>query len=102
MPQLHHIFKALADPNRLRILNLLLEEPSCVCELEAALVLPQSRVSRHLAYLRGAGLVEDRRRGMRVEYSAARQPGIGRAWETFLTEAFRQVLAQAIRWAARR
>ncbi|MGQ9663215.1 MAG: ArsR/SmtB family transcription factor [Kiritimatiellia bacterium] len=71
MQPLHRLFKALAEPNRLRILNLLLEEPFCVCELESFLGLPQSLLSRHLAYLRSAGLVMDRRQGMRVQYSLA-------------------------------
>jgi ArsR family transcriptional regulator len=71
MQPLHRLFKALAEPNRLRILNLLLEEPFCVCELESILGLPQSLLSRHLAYLRSVGLVVDRRQGMRVQYSLA-------------------------------
>jgi ArsR family transcriptional regulator len=71
MTPLHRLFKALAEPNRLRILNLLLEEPLCVCELESILGLPQPLLSRHLAYLRSAGLVVDRRQGMRVQYSLA-------------------------------
>lgn len=69
MQPIHRIFKALAEPNRLRILNLLLEEPFCVCELEALLRLPQPLLSRHLTYLRSAGLVVDKRQGMRVQYS---------------------------------
>lgn len=69
--QLHRFFKALADPNRLRILNLLLDQPLCVCEMEVLLRLPQPLLSRHLAYLRSAGWVEDRRQGMRVQYSLA-------------------------------
>lgn len=69
MEPLHRIFKALADPTRLRIFNLLLEAPLCVCELEAFLGVSQPLISRHLAYLRSAGLVRDRRQGMRVQYS---------------------------------
>mgnify|MGYP005840451511 CR=1 FL=1 len=71
MQPIHRIFKALGEPNRLRILNLLLEEPFCVCELETVLRLPQPLLSRHLAYLRSAGLVVDKRQGMRVQYSVA-------------------------------
>ncbi len=71
MKPLHRILKAIAEPNRLRILNLLLEEPLCVCELEFLLELPQPLLSRHLAYLRGAGLAVDKRIGMRVQYSIA-------------------------------
>lgn len=69
MEPLHRVLKAIAEPNRLRILNLLLEEPLCVCELEFLLDLPQPLLSRHLAYLRSAGLATDRRLGMRVQYS---------------------------------
>ena len=71
MQPLHRLLKALAEHNRLRILNLLLEEPFCVCDLESLLGLPQSLLSRHLACLRNAGLVVDRRQGMRVQYSLA-------------------------------
>jgi|YelNatPaOPRAMG01_1025707.scaffolds.fasta_scaffold109285_3 ArsR family transcriptional regulator len=71
MQPLHRLFKALADSTRLRILNLLLEEPLCVCELEFILDLPQPLLSRHLAYLRAAGIVVDKRQGMRVQYSLA-------------------------------
>lgn len=89
MEQLHRIFKALADPNRLRILNLLLENRCCVCQLESALNLPQSLVSRHLAYLRAAGLVRDQRQGMRVQYGLTLDSETGQALEAFLRRAFR-------------
>ncbi len=62
------IFKALADETRLRILALLLEGELCVCELIAALELPQSTTSRHLAYLRNSGWVQDSRRGVWMYY----------------------------------
>jgi len=62
------IFKALADETRLRILALLLEGELCVCELIAALELPQSTTSRHLAYLRNSGWVKDRRQGVWMYY----------------------------------
>jgi ArsR family transcriptional regulator, arsenate/arsenite/antimonite-responsive transcriptional repressor len=68
MEQLARTFKALADPTRLRILNLLLTAPGCVCQLQAVLDLPQSLISRHLAYLRNAQLVDDERQGIRVLY----------------------------------
>ncbi len=64
-----HLFKALADPTRLRILNLLLEGCLCVCEMETVLGLSQPLLSRHLAYLRAAGIVLDKRYGARVRYS---------------------------------
>ena len=65
------IFKALSDPIRLRIVALLLEGELCVCDLMAVLELPQSTVSRHLANLRHAGLVEDERRGGWMFYRLA-------------------------------
>ena len=62
------IFKALADETRLRILLLLLDGELCVCELIAALELPQSTVSRHLAYLKRTGWVRDRKQGVWMYY----------------------------------
>ncbi len=64
-----NIVKALGDETRLRILKLLLKRELCVCELEAALDLSQSKVSRHLTVLRSVGLVNDRRKGQWVFYS---------------------------------
>lgn len=61
-------FKALSDETRLRILALLSNGEMCVCDLMAILDLPQSTVSRHLAYLRNAGWVEDRRQGVWMYY----------------------------------
>ena len=66
-----HFFKALSDETRLRILALLTAGELCVCDLMAVLELPQSTVSRHLAYLRNAGLVEDRRQGVWMYYRLA-------------------------------
>ena len=63
------IFKALSDQTRLRILKLLLKKELCVCEIEEALNLSQSKVSRHLTVLRSVGLVEDRREGLWIFYS---------------------------------
>lgn len=61
------LLKALADPVRLRLLNLLLEgREVCVCHLHDALRLPQPTVSRHLAYLRKHGLVAGRKEGLWV------------------------------------
>lgn len=68
MKNVAHIFKALSDETRLRILALLSDGELCVCDLMAALELPQSTVSRHLAYLRNAGLVDDERRGVWMFY----------------------------------
>jgi ArsR family transcriptional regulator, arsenate/arsenite/antimonite-responsive transcriptional repressor len=65
------LFKALADATRLRILALLVGGEICVCEMHGALKLPQPTVSRHLAYLRRAGLVETRREGLWIHYRLA-------------------------------
>lgn len=65
------IFKALAHDVRLRIMSLLAQRRLCVCHLEAALGLSQVTVSRHLAMLRGAGLVESQRDGLWVHYQLA-------------------------------
>ncbi|MEQ9461948.1 MAG: metalloregulator ArsR/SmtB family transcription factor [Phycisphaeraceae bacterium] len=63
------LFRAFADRTRLRILNLLSDHDElCVCDIIAALDLPQAKVSRHLAYLRRAGLVDTRREGQWVHY----------------------------------
>ena len=67
------LFKALADKTRLRILALLLNGELCVCDIIAALDLPQSTISRHLAYLRNAGWVRDRRQGAWVYYQLEEQ-----------------------------
>jgi ArsR family transcriptional regulator len=66
--QLQELFKALADSTRLRILALLGNNEVCVCHLHDSLGLPQPTVSRHLAYLRRAGLVVVRRDGVWMHY----------------------------------
>jgi ArsR family transcriptional regulator len=71
MRQLTSLYKALADETRLRILSLLRRQELCVCDLVAALGLTQSRVSRHLAYLKNSGWVTDRRQGLWMFYSLA-------------------------------
>lgn len=64
------IFKSLADETRLRILLLLADHGElCVCDLMTALELPQSTVSRHVAYLKNAGWLNDRRGGVWMYYS---------------------------------
>ena len=63
------LFQALSDEKRLRILGLLTRGEHCVCELTAALGLPQSLLSFHLRALKDAGLVVDRRAGRWVHYS---------------------------------
>jgi len=65
------IFKAAADPCRLRILKLLKEGELCVCEIMTALKKPQSSTSHHLSILREAGLVKERRDGKWSYYRLA-------------------------------
>lgn len=68
MERLALYFKALADENRLRILSLLFHGELCGCDIQYVLGASQSTVSRHLSYLKNAGLVLDRRAGYRVFY----------------------------------
>jgi ArsR family transcriptional regulator len=69
------LFKAFADPTRLRILGLLSGREVCVCDLMAVLGAPQSKVSQHLAFLRSAGLVVFRQEGKWRHYALARPAG---------------------------
>ena len=69
MKEVARFFKAFSDETRLRILRLLLKGELCICELMEVLELPQSNVSRHMAYLKNAGLVDDRREAVWVYYS---------------------------------
>ena len=75
MPDAVQLFKALADETRLRILNLIRHRELCVCQIVDVLGLGQSKVSRHLAHLRNAGLVSDRREGLWMHYSMAQPDG---------------------------
>ena len=65
---LESLFKALADPTRLRIISLLMEGEVCVCHIHESLQIPQPKTSRHLAYLKRAALVTDRKNGQWVYY----------------------------------
>ncbi len=72
---LSRIFKALSDETRLTILALVLRHGHlCVCEVEQILGITQSKASRHLRYLRDAGLMEDEREGLIVNYRLPRDP----------------------------
>jgi ArsR family transcriptional regulator len=62
------LFKTLSDPTRLRLLNLLGCGETCVCELTDTLHVVQPKISRHLARLKRAGLVEARRDGKWMHY----------------------------------
>lgn len=77
MENLASYFKGLADENRLRILNLLFAGELCGCDIQHVLGTSQSNVSRHLSYLKNAGLVADRRVGNRVYYSLVPKQGTG-------------------------
>lgn len=61
-------FRALADRTRLRLLNLLRSDEVCVCFFVEVLKTNQPKVSRHLAYLRRAGIVDVRRQGQWMHY----------------------------------
>ena len=69
--RLEDYFRGLSDPTRLRIINLLLHNELCGCDLQQLLAIPQPLVSRHLVYLKRSGLVADRRDGFRVFYRLA-------------------------------
>jgi len=71
LSEMEGFFKALADATRLRILGLLLTGEVCVCHIHETLKIPQPKASRHLAYLRRAGLVETRREGLWIYYRMA-------------------------------
>ena len=68
------LFKALADRTRLRLLNLIGEDEICVCFFVEALNTNPPKISRHLAYLRKAGVVAARREGKWIHYSVVEPP----------------------------
>jgi ArsR family transcriptional regulator len=68
---LDQLFRALADPTRLRLLNLIADREICVCYFVEILGISQPKISRHLAYLRRAGLVATRREGKWMHYRLA-------------------------------
>ena|SRR5947209_6177890 len=67
-------FKALADRTRLRLLNLMGEKEVCVCFFVEVLRTNQPKISRHLAYLRKAGVVSARREGKWMHYRVEEPP----------------------------
>lgn len=77
------ILKALAHPVRVMIVEALTERDLCVCELNELASIDQSGISRHLAQLKKAGIVTDRRDGMKVYYHLE-SPCILRAFECTL------------------
>ncbi|HTC62370.1 MAG TPA: metalloregulator ArsR/SmtB family transcription factor [Candidatus Saccharimonadales bacterium] len=62
------LFRALADRTRLRLLNLIADKEICVCYFVEILRMSQPKISRHLAYLRRAGIVTARRQGRWMHY----------------------------------
>lgn len=67
-PGMARLFAALADPTRLRLLNLMAGREVCVCYFVEILRQQQPKISRHLAYLRSAGIVSARREGKWMHY----------------------------------
>jgi ArsR family transcriptional regulator len=80
-------FQALGDNTRLRLLNLMVDQEVCVCYFVEILEQFQTKISRHLAYLRRAGIVEARREGKWMHYRIVMPPNIG------ATQVLRQTLA---------
>ena len=68
------LFKALADRTRLRLINLIGEDEVCVCFFVEVLKTNQPKISRHLAYLRKAGVVSARREGKWIHYRIVEPP----------------------------
>ena len=87
MDAVEETYKALADRTRLRILALLMDGEVCVCDIHDTLRLPQPTASRHLAYLRRAGLVEARREGTWMHYG----------WPTWIRSSARSFRRLAMR-----
>lgn len=85
---IERFFQALGDNTRLRLLNLIGDQEICVCYFVEILGGPQPKISRHLAYLRSAGLVAARREGKWMHYRTVMPPHIGAS----------QVLRQTLAW----
>jgi ArsR family transcriptional regulator len=85
---IERFFQALGDSTRLRLLNLMGDQEICVCYFVEILDQPQPKISRHLAYLRSAGIVAARREGKWMHYRIVMPPNIGAA----------QVLQQTLAW----
>ena len=85
---LERFFQALGDNTRLRLLNLMRDQEVCVCYFVEILGGPQPKISRHLAYLRSAGIVEARREAKWMHYRIVMPPHIGAT----------QVLRQTLDW----
>ncbi len=76
------MLKALGDETRLRIINLLMENELCVCELETILLVSQPNISRHLQKLKQSGLITSKRDGQWIHYLI--DPGISKDTKALL------------------
>jgi ArsR family transcriptional regulator, arsenate/arsenite/antimonite-responsive transcriptional repressor len=85
---MQRFFQALGDNTRLRLLNLMGDQEICVCWFVEILKAPQPKISRHLAYLRNAGIVSARREGKWMHYRIVLPPHIGAT----------QILRQTLDW----
>jgi ArsR family transcriptional regulator len=72
--ELVRIYECLCDVTRLRILNVLLRGPLCVCHFQRILEEPQVKISKHLGYLKSRGLVEAKREGNWMVYRLPEKP----------------------------
>ena len=87
---MERFFQALGDNTRLRLLNLMGDQEICVCYFVEILNQPQPKISRHLAYLRNAGIVSTRRDGKWMHYHIVMPPNEGAA----------KVLRETLQWLA--
>src|SRR5918992_493049 len=98
MPSTINFLRLLADPTRLRLILLLEEDELSVAELQKILGMGQSRISSHLAQLKHAGVVEDRRAGKNVYYGlTAKEEGNARAKVSELIRALAQEMPETAR-----
>jgi len=74
MKNLVTIFKALSDPNRVRIIKMLELRKLCLCEISSILKLANSTVSKHLSILKNAGLITDDKDGKWVNFELVSSP----------------------------
>ena len=89
MNELVQCLRALSEEVRLRIIMLLTEGELCVCDIMEILDEPQSKVSRHLSYLKNSGLINSQRVGVWMHYSLAELPDeMSRAQLDFMKERF--------------
>lgn len=88
---MERLFRALEDRTRLRLLNLMSSREICVCYFVEVLETHQPKISRHLAYLRRAGLVTARRQGKWMHYRLAVPPDPHAA----------RILREVLQWLSR-